>query len=113
MDSTTIAHIWDVVAWQPVWADSLERPLAIYLASYAWGSGSNKAVKALQRIAGVKPDGIMGRETVQAVRLLSSGEVLDKLHSSRIKQLKRNRRSNYFKGWIPFCQTLYQQTKTL
>jgi lysozyme family protein len=58
-------HYWDAVR-----ADELPKELAFAMADSAFHQGPPVAIKQLQRALGIKVDGIMGVETMQAVSRL-------------------------------------------
>lgn len=54
--------------WNAVRGDELPRGLDLAVFDWAVNSGPRRAVRALQRLVGARQDGIMGRETLAAVR---------------------------------------------
>ena len=58
--------------------------IARFFVDWAWGSGTRPAIKALQRLAGASPDGVIGPRTIQAVtawvartRYTRDGQIFD------------------------------------
>lgn len=86
--------------WDAVNGDMLPAHLDILTADYAFQSGARQAIKDLQRVVGVNPDGIMGPATINACATSSPGAAkayLDRrvLFMKKCKNWEENK-----KGWM-------------
>ncbi len=81
-------------------ADALPSGLDYAVADYAVNSGPGRAAKDLQRVLGVKADGVIGLHTMAAVRAANTQDVIVNLCNRRMSFLKRLRTWKTFgKGW--------------
>jgi lysozyme family protein len=62
------ASIYQALYWQRCNADALPAGLDLALFDFAVGSGPDRAIKALQREVGARPDGFIGPLTLGAVK---------------------------------------------
>jgi len=69
--------------WDRIRADDL--PSGVDWSVFDWGvnSGTSRAAKALQRIAGVEQDGGIGPMTLQAVLEVEPAEIVEQMHHMR------------------------------
>lgn len=69
--------------WNRVRGDDL--PSGVDWSVFDWGvnSGTSRAAKALQRIAGVEQDGGIGPMTLQAVLEVEPAEIVEQMHHMR------------------------------
>lgn len=77
-------------------------PPGVDLCVYDWGvnSGPSRAVKALQSVVGVEPDGWIGDVTLKAIRARPRRELIDELCDRRMKFLRGLKTFKTFgKGW--------------
>jgi lysozyme family protein len=84
--------------WDAVRADDLPAGLDYAMFDYAVNSGPARAVKELQRIVGVKADGVVGAMTLDAVVRYVPGtsELIRRLCDARLAFMRR------LKGWATF-----------
>ncbi len=81
-------------------ADALPSGLDYAVADYAVNSGPGRAVKDLQRVLGVRVDGVIGLQTLAAVQAANTQEVIVALCQRRMSFLKSLRTWRVFgKGW--------------
>lgn len=86
--------------WDAVMADSLPVGVDYAVADFAVNSGPYRAVKYLQTIVGVTQDGRIGPKTLEAVRKMSSEDIINRLCDDRMTFLKRlDTWSTFGKGW--------------
>lgn len=86
--------------WQPIKGDDLPAGLDYAMFDYAVNSGVSRAVKELQRIVGVKQDGVMGVQTLAAVNARGAQDLINALCTRRLAFLKSLRTWPTFgKGW--------------
>lgn len=98
--------IFEYLYWGKCKGDELQdQSVANMLVDWAWHSGVATSVKALQRIVGVKADGVMGPQTLKAVNLKSPLPLFGALKQERKKFLegivKRDATQKVnLKGWM-------------
>lgn len=86
--------------WNKVAGDDLPAGLDLSLFDFAVNSGPSRAVKTLQRIVGVTPDGIMGAFTLQAVRRYDPASLVRRMHEARFGFLRNlSTWPTFGKGW--------------
>lgn len=86
--------------WDRIRGDELPSGVDFAAYDYAVNSGVFRASKALQEIAGVPTDGIVGRITVEALRHCDAAEVVDALCMIRLSFLKGlSTWKTFGKGW--------------
>ena len=86
--------------WDAVMADSLPVGVDYAVADFAVNSGPYRAAKYLQTIVGVTQDGRIGPKTLEAVRKMSSEDIINRLCDDRMTFLKRlNTWPTFGKGW--------------
>lgn len=84
----------------PVRFDDLPSGLDYAVADYAVNSGVSRAAKALQRIVGVTPDGVIGEITLAAVAGRDTADLIVALCEERMRFLRRLPTWGTFgKGW--------------
>ena len=89
------AQYWDKVA-----GDDLPAGLDYAMFDFGINSGPSRAVKFLQRILGVKADGVIGVMTLEAVRQRPAVALISELCNARLAWLRRLKTWGTFgKGW--------------
>ncbi len=109
-----IASFYDSLVWKPMMCDSMPPELAFYLFDTACLLGTPYATYLLQKSLNVTPDGIIGPNTLHAIRSQGTRTVLSKLHTNRITFHKElvNKYPNlkiFYKGWLRRANLTYQQ----
>jgi len=87
--------------WDKVWGDRLPAGLDYTLYDFAINSGPTRAIKFIQRLVGVKEDGVMGNVTFAAIAAKNDIEqlIID-VNYERWNWMKRLRTfSTFGKGW--------------
>lgn len=84
--------------------DIADQSVANIIADYAWMSGVSRAIKDVQKIVGVTPDGICGAQTIGAVNKGAPNDLFNKIKARRIQFynniVKANpSQSKFLKGW--------------
>ena len=103
---------WD--DWQ---ADKIEnQAVANTLVDFAWGSGTKTSILLIQRLLGLKADGVVGQQTLKALNTAYPKELLEKIYAFRINFLKsivqRNATQKVFlKGWLNRMNDLINYNK--
>ncbi len=93
--------------WTPVRGDDLPAGVDYAVFDFAIHSGVRRASEYLQRAVGAEADGLIGVETLAAVRAVEAGAVVAALCAARLRFLKRIRNrqtgarlwTHFGKGW--------------
>ena len=86
--------------WDKLGADQLHPAIVYQLWDFAINAGKSRAVKELQRVAGVPDDGIIGPKTISAVKVMEVNDVLLRLAAERLKfYTSLSTWDRYGKGW--------------
>jgi lysozyme family protein len=104
--------IFKIQYWDKVAGDNINsQRIADILANWAWGSGTSVPVIAVQKILGVKADGIAGRQTVAAINASTEADTFNKLKAENIaffqKLGKLDKFKMFIKGWNNRLNDLY------
>lgn len=71
--------------WRPWKADSIRsQSIANICVDWAWASGTVTAIRQVQRLLGVRVDGIVGEQTLAAINKRDARELFDKIREARI-----------------------------
>lgn len=110
MDEFT--DILKTMYWDACKADNIEsQSVANAIVDWAWNSGTATAVKEVQKVLGVKADGIIGNITLSAINSRSPLPLFGQIQQSRIAYIDRicnSRPANnkFRRGWINRIQSL-------
>lgn len=87
--------------WDIVRADRLPSGLDYAVVDFAYNSGPAKAVEVLQRLVKAVPDGIMGINTLEAIREQASiGSLIKRYQNARLAFMQKLKGwKEYGKGW--------------
>lgn len=87
--------------WDRIQADSINsQGVANILFDWVWASGPS-AIRKVQKILGVKADGVVGPKTLHAINSHDPGELFLKIHDGRERHYRSCRASwKYLKGWL-------------
>jgi lysozyme family protein len=100
--------------WDKIRGDYL--PSGVDYAAYdlAVNSGTGRAAKYLQQIAGVPADGLIGPQSIEAIKACPAEEVVDALCDMRLDFLKRLPTwSTFGKGWERRVVEVKQKASTM
>lgn len=92
--------------WGQCKADYIEsQSVANALVDWAWNSGTITAIKEVQKVLGVKADGIVGNITLSAINSESPLPLFGKIKAARVKYIERICKSRpgnqkYYRGWM-------------
>lgn len=92
--------------WDACKADNIEsQSVANAIVDWAWHSGTATAVKEVQRVLGVKDDGVIGNITLSAINSQSPLPLFGKIKQARVAYIERicNARpanNKFKKGWF-------------
>jgi len=99
--------------WEAVAGDLLPAPVAACVFDAAVLQGAWTAKRLLQEALGVTPDGIIGPETLAAVRRADPLRLARRLLVERIKALLALRGARYDDAWLGRCFDLHLFVQTL
>jgi hypothetical protein len=110
-----IVSFYDSLVWKPMMCDSVPPAIAFYLFDTACLIGTPYTIYLLQRNLNIKPDGLVGPQTLQAIRNHNPKDLLSKLHTSRIafhnKMVQKYPSLNvFYNGWVRRANLTYQQS---
>ena len=97
----TVKPFYKAMYWDKIKGDQL--PAGVDYAAYdlAVNSGTSRAAKYLQEIAGVFADGVIGPKSLEAIKSCDPEQTVDALCDMRLDFLKRLPTFETFgKGWI-------------
>lgn len=95
--------------WDSVKADQInDKIVAIFVTEIAWGSGTNQAIRTLQKSVNacglkIEVDGAIGLHTITAVNSLNSRELLAVMFAERerfFRAISKGKNSVFLKGWL-------------
>ena len=88
IDNVERDTIYRVQYWDAIRGDDLPSGVDAAVYDFAVNSGPSRAAKYLQRIAGVKQDGVIGLQTLDAVARMDSTQVIGRLCVDRMAFLR-------------------------
>lgn len=87
--------------WRPVKADDLPWPLSLFVFDAAVNQGVGTAVKLLQKAVGTMQDGVLGQNTLAAIRRANQTELCALFLSDRALRYTGTRNFDvYGRGWF-------------
>lgn len=101
--------------WDACKADFIEsQSVANAIVDWAWNSGTTTAVKEIQKVLGVKSDGVIGNITLSAINSHSPLPLFGLIQQTRkdyIDRICKARPANekYRKGWMNRINSLYYE----
>ena len=103
--------------WDKLQGDLIKsQRIADVLVNWAWGSGISTPSKAIQRIVGVTPDGVIGAKTVKAINEGNEAQIFAKLQKANLDffdNLTKKKEFAMFKtGWDNRLKDLYNNFLT-
>lgn len=107
-------NIYKSEYWNQVRGDRLPAGLDYVTLDYGINSGPSRAVRELQKIVGVNPDGIVGSQTTTAIQKFSVAKLIDLYCDARIKYLRSLKTFKTFgKGWLARVERVRKRSKSL
>lgn len=106
LSNEQFTDILKTMYWDVCKADQIEsQSVANSLVDWAWNSGNATAIKEVQKILGVKADGIVGGITLSAINSHSPLPLFGKVHQARTAYIERickaRPTNNKFRvGWL-------------
>lgn len=97
--------------WDKVKAEQLPKDLRLPVFDFAVNAGVSRAIKLLQKLSGVKQDGIIGPITIQSANLVSPYDYkLGRLDYYRSLVSNNPKLSRFIKGWTNRTNRIYNLT---
>lgn len=85
MSSGDWGQIFKPLFWDKMGGDKIKsQRIADVLVNWAWAAGTSAPSKAIQKIVGVTPDGIIGNQTIQAINSSNELDIFTKLKAKNI-----------------------------
>lgn len=112
MTDEEFTDILKTMYWNPCKADFIEsQSVANAIVDWAWNSGTATAVKEVQKVLGVKADGIIGNITLSAINSQSPLPLFGQIQEARkdfLKRICKARPANqkFMRGWLNRVQSL-------
>ena len=106
LSNDEFTDILKTMYWDACRADSIQsQSVANAIVDWAWNSGTTTAAKEIQRVLGVKADGIIGNITLSAINSQSPLPLFGKIKAARVKYIERICKSRpenqkYYRGWM-------------
>ena len=86
--------------WDKINADQIDTALVFQVWDFAINAGMGTAKRKLQKAVGVAEDGMIGKQTIQAINNTELNDVLMKFNAERLKYYTSlSTWSRYGKGW--------------
>jgi len=98
IDQAEVAEIYERQYWSRVQGDALPDGVDYTVMDYAVNSGASRSVKVLQRLLGVKVDGVVGMFTLAAARKKDPVRLINDICDERMAFLRKLRIWPTFKG---------------
>lgn len=98
-------YIFKLGYWDKMKADEIKnQSVAQLIVQFAWGSGTVAATKKIQKLLGVKVDGVIGQITLFNINKQNPKELFEKLWNMRFDWLfeiaEKGNNRKFLKGWI-------------
>lgn len=85
MNSSDWGQIFKQLFWDKIGGDKIKsQRIADVLANWVWAAGISAPSIAIQKIVGVTPDGIIGKQTIQAINASNEMDTFTKLKAENI-----------------------------
>lgn len=108
------AKIYEANYWKAVRGDDLPSGVDCYTMDYGVNSGPSRAIRDLQAVLGVTVDGVIGPNTLEALRKSDPLKVVTELHGRRMAFLKSLKTWGTFgKGWTRRTESVLKLSQEL
>jgi lysozyme family protein len=107
---------WNAI-FKPLFWDKLQlskinsQRIADILAGWAWAAGPSTPIKAVQKIVGTTPDGIVGNKTITAINAANEQELFNALKAANIQYFQdlssKPKYATFKKGWADRLNDFY------
>ena len=88
--------------WDACKCSAFDAPVAICLFDAAVNHGVKQASKFLQRVANVKDDGIIGPQTIKAVKAIKPHKVVTEFQKTRVRFYRQVKNAQGGPAWLDF-----------
>lgn len=115
LSKEAFTDILKTMYWDACKADNIiSQSVANAIVDWAWNSGTATAVKEVQKVLGVKADGIIGNITLSAINSYSPLPLFGLIQQARIAYIERiciSRPTNnkFKKGWLNRINSIYYE----
>lgn len=103
--------------WNPVKGDSLPTGLSLMVCDHGYNRGCATSLMLLQRCVSVKADGIMGPNTLNAIKTYIKNSSLESLlgvlYKQQVDDYAKLNMPTYEAGWLNRCLNRYVKAKSL
>lgn len=99
-------HIFENGYWNPCKGDDIiDQSIANIIVDWAWMSGVKTAIKKIQKMIGVEDDGIVGKQTLNAINSFPPDILFEIIYNERKKYYYNICENNpsqevFLKGWM-------------
>lgn len=99
-------YIFEKGYWNPCKADEIKnQSIANIIVDWAWHSGVKTVIKKIQKILRVDADGIVGKQTINAINSEEQKKLFDNIYNEREKYYNNICSNNpsqkvFLKGWM-------------
>lgn len=100
------ADLYRVFYWNKTRCDDLPEGVDLCVFDMAVNCGVSAACKALQRAVNAIPDGVLGPQTLSAVKAIPKATVIERIMHQRITHYLRLNKAMYLHGWLNRCITI-------
>lgn len=106
LSNDEFTDILKTMFWDACRTDEINsQSVANAIVDWAWHSGTTTAAKEIQRVLGVKADGIIGNITLSTINSQSPLPLFGKIKAARVKYIERICKSRpvnqkYYRGWM-------------
>lgn len=108
------AKIYEANYWKAVRGDDLPGGVDCYTMDYGVNSGPSRAIRDLQAVLGVTVDGVIGPNTLEALRKSDPVKVVTELHGRRMAFLKGLKTWGTFgRGWTIRTESVLKLSQEL
>lgn len=108
------AKIYEANYWKAVRGDDLPSGVDCYTMDYGVNSGPNRAIRELQAVLKVTVDGVIGPNTLEALRKADPLKVITELHGRRMAYLKSLKTWGTFgRGWSKRTESVLKLSQEL
>lgn len=108
------AKIYEANYWKAVRGDDLPSGVDCYTMDYGVNSGPSRAIRDLQAVLGVTVDGVIGPNTLEALRKSDPLKVVTALHGRRMAFLKSLKTWGTFgRGWSKRTESVLKLSQEL
>lgn len=94
------ADLYRVFYWNRCRCDDLPNGVDLAVFDFAVNAGTATACKALQRAVNVSADGVLGPQTMAAVKSADKATIIERIGQQRVAHYLRINKTMYLHGWL-------------